>query len=112
MTFNKVLGEKSGNSGGKSWKMVEFLCRNFQQTGGDVVFTTFTREAQDMLDSLKEGDVIEVQFQAESREYNGRWYTSLKCFEIHMAVLGKKKEEAKVEEVDETFVNGSQELPF
>jgi hypothetical protein len=40
------------------------------------------KSAQPYLDKLVLGDTGTFSFDAESREYNGKYYTNLKCFKI------------------------------
>jgi|SaaInlStandDraft_1057018.scaffolds.fasta_scaffold76428_1 hypothetical protein len=37
---------------------------------------SFWGDAIESIKSLSEGDDVEVEFRAESREYNGRWFTN------------------------------------
>lgn len=65
----------------------------------------------------KVGDLVNVSFDIESREFNGRWYTSIRAWKVEPAQAAAqpvaKKEPApaaapKVEGADEA----SSELPF
>ena len=40
------------------------------------------------LDKFKPGQVITVHFDAESREYNGKWYTDLKVWKMEGQTSG------------------------
>ena len=34
------------------------------------------------MNSIKTGDMVDVSFDVESREYNGRWYTDVKAWKL------------------------------
>ena len=34
---------------------------------------------------LKEGNMLDISFDVESREYNGRWYTDVKAWKVELA---------------------------
>lgn len=58
------------------------------ETGGQysklVAFSLWNDKTQ-MTDGIQPGQEITVHFDAESREFNGKYYTDLKCFKIAAA---------------------------
>ncbi|MBB4037179.1 hypothetical protein GGR21_003094 [Dysgonomonas hofstadii] len=40
--------------------------------------------------ALQEGTMLDVQFDAESREYNGNWYTDLRAWKVDPAGMGEQ----------------------
>lgn len=100
---SKVLEMKSGQSrNGKEWRnqdfVVEFMDGEYSKS---VCFTV----KGDSLDHIPdEGDEVKVSFTPESREYNGRWYTSLTAWKIEQ--LNQRLNSNKTEPKD------SSQLPF
>lgn len=70
------LGETSGTSkAGRAWKKHEYVLET-QDTYPKKVYFDFFGERADQY-PLEVGDVIRLSFDIDSREYNGRWYTSI-----------------------------------
>ncbi len=79
-TIIAALPEVSGVSkSGNSWKKREYVLEN---TEGNfprkVAFTCFGDNADRI--QLKVGDRVNMFFDIESREFNGRWYTDIRCW--------------------------------
>ena len=71
------LGEQSGVSkAGNSWKKHEYVLETQESFPKQVHFDFFGERADQY--PLNVGDVIKLSFDIESREYNGRWYTSIR----------------------------------
>jgi len=71
--FPPVTGQ--GKNG--EWSKTEFLTETDGQYPKKVIFTAWGDKAELL---PKPGATIKIKFDAESREYNGRWYTELKMF--------------------------------
>jgi len=41
---------------------------------------------------LKPGNMLKIDFDVESREYNGRWYTDVKAWKVEVAGSGSGSE--------------------
>lgn len=79
-TIIQALPEVSGVSrSGNNWKKREYVLEN---TEGNfprkVAFTCFGDNADRI--QLKVGDRVNMFFDIESREFNGRWYTDIRCW--------------------------------
>lgn len=77
-----VCQPKSGEKNGKSWCVQEFV---FEETEGQyqkkVCVTVFGE------DRIKEfgivvGEAYKVSFDIDAREYNGRWFNSIKAYKV------------------------------
>lgn len=79
-TIIHVLPEASGVSkSGNSWKKREYVLENTEgQYPRKVAFTCFGENADRII--LKAGDKVTMYFDIDSREYNGRWYTDIRCW--------------------------------
>jgi hypothetical protein len=80
-TITHLLEIQSGVSkAGKSWQKREFVITTEGQYPKQVCLAVWG----DSVDKfpLTEGNNVECEFDAESREYNGRWFTELKCYKM------------------------------
>lgn len=72
-----VLPEVSGTSSrGNTWKKREYVLETIESFPKKIFFDFFGERA-DMY-PLNLNDTIRLSFDIESREYNGRWYTSVR----------------------------------
>lgn len=80
----QVFPEMSGTSkAGNAWKKREYVLET-QETYPKKIHFDFFGERADQF-PLKGGDVIKLSFDIESREYNGRWYTSIRGWKAEQA---------------------------
>lgn len=79
-TIIAVLPEVSGVSrSGNNWKKREYVLENNEGNfPRKVAFTCFGDNADRI--QLKVGDHVNMFFDIESREYQGRWYTDIRCW--------------------------------
>ncbi len=89
-----ALPEMSGTSkAGNAWKKREYVLETQEQYPKKVHFDFFGERADQY--PLSVGDTIRLSFDIESREYNGRWFTSIRGW--------------KAEKVDANAINYSSE---
>lgn len=79
--LNKVLDKVSGTSKNGEWVKQEFLIDTDGSYPKKVIFNLWGKNL-DLLNGLEPGSNVKVQFDPESREYNGRWYTDLRAYRI------------------------------
>ena len=78
------LGAVSGTSkAGNNWKKHEYVLET-QETYPKKVFFDFFGDNADRY-QLNVGDDVTLSFDIESREYNGRWYTSIRGWKAETA---------------------------
>lgn len=79
-TIIQVLPRQEGISkAGNQWKKQEYILENTDgQYPRKVCFTCFGDNADRI--QLTAGQRVKVSFDLESREYNGRWYTEVRCW--------------------------------
>lgn len=79
-TIIQALPEVSGISkAGNAWKKREYVIENTDgQFPRKVCFTCFGENADRI--QLQPGQRVTISFDLESREYNGRWYTEVRCW--------------------------------
>jgi hypothetical protein len=97
----QVLPEQSGVSktSGKEWKLQAYVLETQEQYPRKVHFEIF---GDDRIKSnqCNIDDMVTVSFDIESREFNGRWYTSIRAWRVVDAALTQEAQEEKVQEID------------
>ena len=80
-TIIQVLPLETGVSkSGNSWQKKNFVIETGGQYPKKVCFQIFGDKCNQL--APKVGDVVTVSFNAESKEFSGRWYTQLGCWNI------------------------------
>ena len=80
-TITHLLSMQSGVSkSNKEWQKRDFVIETDGQYPKSICFSLWGDKAVNPL--LTIGNRVEVDFDAESREYNGRWYTELRCYNL------------------------------
>ena len=76
----QFLPVQTGNGKNGTWKKQEFIL----ETGDTYPKKVCIAVWGDKIDiaSYKPGDSIDVSFDVESREYNGKWYTDVKAWKV------------------------------
>ena len=73
-----VLGERSGTSkSGNPWKVKEYVLETVTESYPRKIAFDFFGDKADLY-PLNVGDMIRLSFDIESREYQGRWFTSIR----------------------------------
>lgn len=80
-----ILPEQSGQTERGAWRRGGFVIETEEQYPKKIAFTLFG-DRIDMIKSFAIGSVLRVQFSAESREWEGRWFTDLRCFRVEAFV--------------------------
>lgn len=76
-----ALPEQSGVSkNGNSWKKKEYVLETVETYPKKVHFDLFGDRADKF--PLTVGQTIKLSFDIESREYNGRWFTSIRGWQV------------------------------
>jgi hypothetical protein len=76
-----ILPEQSGTGRNGQWVKQDFIIETQEQYPRKVCFAAWGDKAE-LVKNLNPGMSISVSFNAESREYNGKWYTDLKVWKI------------------------------
>lgn len=81
----QILKPESGTSrAGKEWNKQEFVIETDDQYPKKVCFTLFGDKVN-LIEGLTAGQDVEVSFNIESREYNGRWFHNVNAWKIEKA---------------------------
>lgn len=106
--FVEKVGERSGEKDGKEWKVANFLIETKGKYPKKVLLDGFNAVA-DVVNTLSAGDEVEVVYEPEAKEYNGRWYNQIRCVKLEM--LTKKTVATKKAQVAENEEDAD-DMPF
>lgn len=110
-TISEVETGKA-KSTGNTWKKCGFVVETKGEYPKSVYFTVFGEEKVDnLLKFNKVGQDVDVSFNVESREYNGKYYTDLQAWKIFTTTGEKKAVETASTNADDGFHKAS-DLPF
>lgn len=76
----QILPEQTGMGKKGQWKKQEFIVETQSQYPKKVCLSIWGEKISQF--SLKEGELVTVGVDLESREYNGRWYTEARAWKI------------------------------
>ncbi len=80
--INQILKQEKGVSkAGKDWNKQEFVIETEEQFPRKVCFTLFGDKTS-LIDGFSAGEEVEVSFNLESREYNGKWFHNINAWKI------------------------------
>jgi hypothetical protein len=77
-----VSDDKGTSKEGKEWRKVTFSIEMEGQYPKPAIFDTNKDELIKQIYNLKEGEIINVAFNINCRDYNGKWYTNLTAWKI------------------------------
>lgn len=77
----KIEGEKNG----KEWVRTQIAIMSMDTNPKMIAFDVFGHEKVAVVETLQVGDTIWVVYEPESREFNDKFYTNLKCIQIMVA---------------------------
>ncbi len=78
----QIMPKQSGESARGTWVRGGFVIETQEQFPKMVAFTMFGEDRAAMIEGIPIGTQINVHFSPESREFQGRWYTDLRCFRV------------------------------
>ena len=77
-TIKEILPEENGVSkAGKEWRKQSMLVEQNVDFNKIVIVNAFGEDKINSLNKFKEGDTIDVSCNVYSREFNGKYYTSI-----------------------------------
>lgn len=74
----KVLPLQSGQGKNGTWTKQEYVMETEGQYPKKVCFSLWGERIDSA--NIKEGELLTISFDIESREYNGRWYTQINAW--------------------------------
>lgn len=78
-----VLPARSGVSArtGSEWKVQEYVLETQEQYPRKMCFDVFGSDKIDQF-NIQPGEVLTVSFDIDAREYQGRWYNSIRAWRV------------------------------
>jgi hypothetical protein len=76
----ELLPVKSGQSSNGEWRKQEYILETETQYPKKVCFMAWGDKIDQF--NIKQGEPLTVSIDLESREYNGRWYTDVKAWQV------------------------------
>ena len=107
LKITKVNEVESGTSkAGKAWKKLTFVGETQEQYNNLYAFELFGEEKVDSFVKYnKVGDVVDVDFNVSTREWEGRYFTSLSAWKVFKA-------NAEASQVPSPADDPANDLPF
>lgn len=105
----QVLPPQTGQGKNGTWKKQEFILETGDNYPKKVCIAVWGDKID--LNSFKSGDAVDVSFDVESREFNGRWYTDVKAWKV----VAARKDGGKSAPVPSGPIDsmpGDDDLPF
>jgi hypothetical protein len=98
--IENILQTQTGTTkAGKQWKKTSFVVKTDDEYNNLYCFDVFGEEKVDkFLQYNSKGDVVDVDFNVKTNEWQGKYFTSLDAWKVFKADNSKQKEEVAVEE--------------
>lgn len=105
--ITKVLETQSGTSAaGKDWQKLSFILETTEDYNNLYCFDVFGEDkVEQFLKYNRVGQDVDVNFNVQTNEYKGKYYTSLQSWKIFKAEAGKAAPEVAQDEAKD-------DLPF
>lgn len=94
----QLLGEQTGEGRNGKWRKREYVIETSEQFPKKICFNLWGEKIDQF--PMKEGDVVKVSFDIESREFNGRWYTDVKAWKVENGAKSTSGGQKPAEQVD------------
>jgi len=82
----QILPLQSGTGRNGEWKKQEIVVETDGQYPKKVCISMWGDKINEP--ALQVGNMLDISFDVESREYNGRWYTDVKAWKVELAGQG------------------------
>ena len=100
-TVINILEKESGVSkAGKEWEKQDFVIETQDQFPRNVCFTCFGDKTS-LVSNLSRGSEVNVSFNIESREYNGKYFHNINAWKVEVNESQQPKQSFKANEVDD-----------
>ena len=76
----ELLPKRSGKSANGEWRKQEYVLETDSHYPKKICFMAWGDKIDEF--NIKQGDMVTVSVDLESREHNGRWYTDVKAWRI------------------------------
>ncbi|MBC7950023.1 MAG: DUF3127 domain-containing protein [Chitinophagaceae bacterium] len=106
----QLLPLQTGTGKNGQWKKQDIIIETDGQYPKKVCISIWG----DKIDAsqLQPGKMLNISFDVESREYNGRWYTDVKAWKIDASGASGSSDEKTDDEFHDTASSSNDDLPF
>jgi hypothetical protein len=94
----QVLDKQTGQGKNGTWEKQEYVLETEGQYPKKVCFNLWGDKINQF--SLNNGDQVLVSFDLESREFNGRWYTDVKAWNVKKTGAATSENQQQGEDLD------------
>lgn len=110
--LTQLLPLQTGTGKNGQWKKQDIIVETEGQYPKKVCISIWGDKINESV--LKVGAQLNISFDVESREYNGRWYTDVKAWKIEAAGAAKTSDKTPDDQVyfDEGQMESKDDLPF
>ena len=108
----QLLPLQTGNGKNGQWKKQDIIVETDGQYPKKVCISIWGDKINESV--LKAGSMLRIDFDVESREYNGRWYTDVKAWKVEPAAGGPIDAAPEEDFHDTSYTSNDEEtdLPF
>lgn len=110
----QVLPLQTGTGRNGEWRKQEIIVETGGQYPKKVCVSIWGDKINDSI--LKVGNTLNLSFDVESREYNGRWYTDVKAWKVELAggsnIRNDDTSYNDAPPADTAFEEAKDDLPF
>lgn len=109
----KVLPLQSGTSKNGEWKRQDIIVETDGRYPKNICFSIWGDKIDN--NQFKIGNTLKIDFDIESREYNNKWYTNLKAWNIKSLPQVSDEVPEQIENMENIDLNAKDEddvLPF
>lgn len=78
------------SAGGKQWQKLPFIIETSEQYPKKIALQAWG-DVAGIVSKFKVGDKVVCGINVESREYNGAWFTDVKCWKINAEASGEHR---------------------
>ena len=108
----KILPEQRGESARGAWVRGGFVIETDDTYPKQVAFNMFGEDRLATLQTLSMNGMVQVTFSPESREYNERWYTDLRCIRVQPIIPGQMPTAPVAQQPTATTATTATAAPF
>ena len=92
---------------GNPWKMQDYVIETHEQYPRKMAFTVFGEDKINQF-NIQMGEEINVFFDINGREYNGRWYNDIRAWRVDRVVPGQQPNPADPAAAAQAVPSGAQ----
>ena len=113
----QVLPIQTGMGKNGEWKKCSFVIETADKFPKKVCILAW-KDLVEQVQQLQVGTMLNVSFDVESREYNGKWYTDVKAWRISAGsgnatnYSSPQRNEAPMPNAEPPMTGGTDDLPF